>query len=423
MAFESNRVEIARLDEVLTMSARVHAATGESTWRERYFAHVGPLSDTLERTLDLAGSDKARTAISLVSDANDRLIAMEGRAFALVADGELASAFDLLTSADYHVQKGRYQDGLEQALEISRTSIGNAVDYHHSALILGVVAVFASLLVLTELWRRLSLSEQQEVSRKFEETLIQERQLSGLQRQFVSMVSHEFRTPLAIIDGTAQRLERRKNAISPEQIQHISKKIRATIERLVRLMESVLNLARLEEGRIEAVIEAFDLSKSISDIVAGYRDIHPGRTITLALDGTPESFAGDSSLLSQVISNLLSNALKYSDREDPVHLEAYSEGHEVVIAIHDRGMGISAEEIEKLGQRFFRASSSTGITGCGIGLHIANYVIELHGGRLDVQSTINVGSSFVVRLPKRMPSAMKEMTSVVDKQRLAPLPS
>ncbi len=400
VAFESNRVEIARLDEVLTMSARVHAATGEPIWQDRYLEHVDPLSTVLKETLDLAGSEDARTAISLVSDSNDRLIAMEEHAFALAAKGALTEAFSLLTSANYDAQKNHYQRGLEEALQISQISIRNAVDYYRSALILSVVAMFISLVVLTELWRRLSILEQQDVALKISRALKHEQKLGALQRRFVSMVSHEFRTPLAIIDGTVQRLERQKDALTRERIQDAIKKIRATVGRLTGLMENVLNLAHLEEGHVEVDMDEVNLPKLISEVVASHRDIHPNRTITLALDNTPRRFNGDSNLLGQMISNLISNALKYSEKESPVHLEVYSEAGEVAIAIHDRGRGISPEEIKNIGQKFYRASSSEGTAGSGIGLHLAKRVTELHGGRLEIQSRINFGSTFTVRLPQ-----------------------
>lgn len=423
VAFESNRVEIARLDEVLTMSARVHAATGEPVWQNRYREHVEPLSAVLKETVDLAGSENARTAIALVSDANDRLIAMEEHALSLAARGELSEAFALLTSVNYQTQKNHYQRGLEEALQISQTIIRNTVDYHHSILILGVIAMFLSLLVLTELWRRVSVLEQQDVAQKISKTLEHERKLNALQRQFVSMVSHEFRTPLAIIDGTMQRLERQKEPLTRERVLSATKKVRNTIGRLTGLMENVLNLAHLEEGHIEKAIEEFNLAGLISEVVANYRDIYPDRTITLALDSTPRTVNGDPKLLGQVISNLISNALKYSERENPVHLEAYSEAGEVAIAIHDRGRGVSPEEIESIGQRFFRASSSEGVPGSGIGLHLAKQVIELHGGRLEIQSRINFGSTFTVHLPQNVGHRDLDVRAADDVQDLVPLTS
>lgn len=421
MAFESNRVEIARLDEVLTMSARIHAATGEPVWQNRYIEHVEPLGTVLKETIDLAGSERAKTAISLVSDANDRLVAMEEQSFSLAAKGALNEAFALLTSPNYQTEKNHYQRGLAEALEISQSSISNAVDYHRSILILGVIAIFASLLVLTELWRRLSLHEQQEAAQKMRGALERERELGALQRQFASMVSHEFRTPLAIIDGTMQRLERQKGPLTAERIQNASRKVRSTIDRLTGLMESILNLSHLEEGRATVAIEELDLARLISEVVAGYRNIYPNRSITLALDNTPSNVAGDPKLLGQVMSNLITNALKYSEKESPVHIEAYSEGAEVAIAIHDRGRGISSEEIDKVGQRFFRGSGSEGIAGSGIGLHFAMKVIELHRGKLEIQSQMSVGSTFTVRIPQNLDRQHRDSSDARHVGNLAPI--
>lgn len=423
IAFESNRVEIARLDEVLTMSARVHAAIGDPVWQERYLEHVELLGEIIDQTIDLAESEKVRTAIALVSDANDRLIAMEDRSFALAVDGELEEAFDLLSSTDYQSQKDRYQRGLKEAFEISQLSVGNAVDYHRSVLILGVIVVFLSLFILTELWRRVSSLEQREVAEQVKKTLEQQRQLNNLQRHFASMVSHQFRTPLAIIDGTIHRLERRMEGLTPDHVKQATKKIRATIRRLTSVMESVLNLAHIEEDRLEVVTQAFNLAGLIREVVTGYRHIHPERTINLALDHTPALVMGDSKLLGQVISCLISNALKFSETDRPVDLESYAEGDEVILAVHDRGIGMAPEQIEKIGELFFRTESSAAINGCGVGLYFARHVIALHGGRLEVQSTPRTGSTFTIRLPQKVPAEDQKIAAEHQKGGLVALAS
>lgn len=424
--FGSYRVEVARLDEVLTMSARLYAATGEASWRKRYLEHVEPLGKTLENTLNLAGDESAKKAISMVSEANDQLIAMEEQAFVIVAEGRLRDAFDLLNSPNYQAQKERYQHGLDRALDISKASVRGIADYHRSALILSIIAVFVSLVILTETWRRLSLAQQRETSRKIERALDQERHLSGLQRQFISMVSHEFRTPLAIIDGNAQELQRVNETVPPDQVRQAAVTIRTTVGRLTNHMESVLNLARLEEGHIKATVQDFNLSGLISEVVASHREANPDRMINVALDEMPKIFSGDSSLLGQAISNILSNALKYSEKETPVHLEAYPEGDEVVIAVHDKGIGISSDEVEKIGQKFFRATSSVGTAGSGVGLFFAKQIINLHRGRMELRSRTGAGSSFFIRLPRRGSiEAAQTASSSKDMgmQTLTPLPS
>jgi signal transduction histidine kinase len=100
-----------------------------------------------------------------------------------------------------------------------------------------------------------------------------------------------------------------------------------------------------------------------------------------------------------VISNLLSNAVKYSEKGSPISLEAAGDGREISIAVKDRGVGIPADEVGNLFQRFYRASSANGVAGTGIGLHLVQHLVGLHGGRLTVHSVLGEGSRFAVHLP------------------------
>lgn len=401
VAFEIERGEIARLDEVLTMSARLYAATGDAVWRERYLQSVAPLDRALEQAFALVESDVGSAAVAKVADANRRLIGMEDRALELTAEGQLTKALALLTSESYAEQKAIYQEGLNVALSLSQAHLQRLMEAHRWKLILAAMVLILNLLLVFKLWRRLSLAEQREAAWRTEKALEQQQQRNSLQRTFVSMLSHELRTPLAIIDGKANRLIRRADRLTHDQIGETGLTIRGSVSRLIDLMEGMLNAARLEEGRIEMKTETFDLGARIDEVVAGYRELNQGRRLEVSLDDLPKTVEGDPRLLTQVISNLVSNALKYSAEDSPVRIEGYREGGQVVVAVHDQGVGIPASEIDKLCQRFFRASTSAGVAGTGIGLHFIKHLIDMHDGRLDVRSTEGVGSSFSVYLPDR----------------------
>jgi signal transduction histidine kinase len=242
-------------------------------------------------------------------------------------------------------------------------------------------------------------------------SLDKERELNGLQRQFVSMVSHEFRTPLAIIDGSAQRLERRPERITTERVLPITKKIRTSVLRLTNLMESVLSAARLEEGRIALEPKTFDLGAMIVEICQGYMEINANHKIEVDIDGLPRSCHGDPRLLRQVVSNLVSNALKYSPESTRVAVRGgLAPDGRITFLVEDEGVGIPADELERLFERFFRASTSTGIPGSGIGLHLVKHLVELHQGTMHVRSEVGSGTTFEVYLPA------KEMTPLPDQQ-------
>jgi len=236
-------------------------------------------------------------------------------------------------------------------------------------------------------------------------SLEKERELSGLQRQFVSMVSHEFRTPLAVIDGSAQRILRRFDKLEPEQIKVGIDKVRKAVVRLTDLMESVLNSAHLEEGRVDFNPETCLLPSLLRELCISYGEINRDRQIIVNIDQMPESIAGDRRLLHQVFSNLLSNAIKYSPGTQKIWVTGRMQSDsELVVSIRDEGLGIPPDDLKKLFERFFRAGTSIGIAGSGIGLHLVKHFVDLHHGRVDVESTVGVGTEFFVFLPLSMPA-------------------
>ena len=237
-------------------------------------------------------------------------------------------------------------------------------------------------------------------ARELQTALKKERELNGLQRQFVSMVSHEFRTPLAIIDGSAQQLLRKSDNIPQDRLTNRLAKIRVSVRRLTDLMESVLGASRLEEGRIKFDPAECDLNIIVSEVCDNYIELNPEYTLIRDLDGQIQNIFADEKLLRQVASNLLSNAIKYSETGSRVWIgtRCSSDG-EVVLSVRDEGVGIPEHEQKQMFARFFRASTSTGIAGSGIGLHLAQHLAALHGGKILFESVEGKGTTFFLRLP------------------------
>ncbi len=238
--------------------------------------------------------------------------------------------------------------------------------------------------------------------------LKREKDQSELQREFVAMVSHEFRTPLAIIDGTAQRVLRRLDRLTPEDVRKRMNKIRRAVVRVVTLIDSTLNAARLDAGTIKATFIPCDLSSLISQIAKRQMDIAKSHNITVATSGLPETITADPSLLDQVFTNLLSNAVKYSPTDSDIEIKAWGDGKDVAVSIRDTGLGIPANEMSRMFERYFRASTSTGIVGTGIGLNLAKKLVEMHGGTIEVESVEGEGSTFTVRLPIERDAALQK---------------
>ncbi len=247
-----------------------------------------------------------------------------------------------------------------------------------------------------------SLSSQLlETNQNLETALAKEKDLNELQRQFVSMASHEFRTPLAIIDGLAQRMKSHadKNKLTPEDAIQRVDKIRTAVKRMTRLMESTLSAARMEEGKIEVVIEPCNIEKIVREVCAHQQEIVPTHIISTYLAGLPETILADASSVEQMLANLLSNAVKYAPNAPEIAVVALRMGSCVVIAVCDRGLGIDADELDNIGDQYFRGKTSTGIAGTGIGLALTKVLIDMHGGSLNIESKKGEGSTFTISLP------------------------
>lgn len=216
-------------------------------------------------------------------------------------------------------------------------------------------------------------------------------------RQFLSMMSHEFRTPLAIIDSAAQMLMLR----SPEPTETAQPRldaIRGGVHRLVGLIDTCLADDRLEAETLALKVAKLNLAPLIQVAVEQQREAHPNRAITLTQRRLPDIYA-DSGLLILAMNNLLTNALKYSNAASEVHVDAAVDGDQVTISVSDQGLGIPEAELDHIFQRFYRADNVSGVAGTGIGLHMTRRIVTLHGGAITVESAEGKGSTFTLRLP------------------------
>ncbi|MEM8951940.1 MAG: PAS domain-containing sensor histidine kinase [Pseudomonadota bacterium] len=256
---------------------------------------------------------------------------------------------------------------------------------------------------LEELVRdRTALIERQ--AEELEQALEQEKQLSALQRSFVSMASHEFRTPLAIIDGNAQRLQRRLAKMSPDDIASSVKKVRAAVKRMMSLIESTLGAAKMEAGKIRISPKEIDIRFLLVDCCEQQQELTPSHQIHVNDRDLPDDMIADPGSLTQILTNLLSNAVKYSPDADRIDVRGWGEEGEVFVAVRDYGFGIDQDEQEKVFTRFFRARTSAGLPGTGIGLNLSHMLAAEHGGSLTFDSVKGEGTTFTLRMPREAKS-------------------
>ncbi len=229
--------------------------------------------------------------------------------------------------------------------------------------------------------------------------LEREKQAHKAQRDFVAMVSHEFRTPLAIIDSAIEILCG-PYQLDPDKIAKRLNQIREQVKRMTELMDSTLSISRLEAGAVTVQKEPIDLKAFLQKI--GDRQIQAARgthQIRYDLEMVPAQFLGDAKLLDACFGNIISNAIKYSPGKEQIFIRGQLDGDYITVQVIDFGVGIPADEIPKLYDRFFRASTATGIAGSGIGLHIVRQFIHLHGGRVAIDSKVGAGTRVSVSLP------------------------
>lgn len=240
------------------------------------------------------------------------------------------------------------------------------------------------------------------------EALAIERKENEMQRQFVSVVSHEFRTPLAIIDGAANRLSRKLNEPAHERLQQMIGKIRNAVSRMTELIDDTLSSDKAYSERLALSLKECSIQALIAEVCDRQQSVSPDYHITTDFGDLPDAIIADDKQLDHVFTNLLSNAVKYSPESRTCHVACCRAGSDVLITVSDSGVGISAQELPKLFQRFFRASSAVGIAGTGIGLNLVKKLVDMHGGEISVASELGRGSAFTVRLPIAGPDAIAE---------------
>ncbi|MBP2310813.1 ATP-binding response regulator [Azospirillum soli] len=229
------------------------------------------------------------------------------------------------------------------------------------------------------------------------------------QRRFVGMVSHEFRTPLAIIDSAAQMLALRAERVDPESLDRLGV-IRGSVQRLTGLIDSHLTDERIRKGTLSLNRSDVDLAGLLRVAVEPFRAAYPGSAFHLDLDGLPPIMAADGHLLGMLFGNLLSNAVKYADGDAAVTIRGGTDGAMAVVEVADRGRGIPESELPRLFDRFFRGAASTDVPGTGIGLQTVQQIVQLHDGAVTVNSVVGQGTTFRIALPIGTPQPLVGMT-------------
>lgn len=217
------------------------------------------------------------------------------------------------------------------------------------------------------------------------EALEKERELHALKSRFVSMASHEFRTPLSTIMGSIDLISRYGGG-DDKVDKHVAR-IRAKVRELTAMLNEFLSLERIEQGDVQPVPAEFDIVHQCIEQIEELRGLaKPGQSIDYDHDGDERSVFTDRVMLGHVITNLVTNAVKYSPEQKPIRLRTQIRKGMLTIIVSDEGMGIPAEDQQHLFERFFRGSNAMTIQGTGLGLNIVKRYLDLLGGTIDFTS-------------------------------------
>jgi two-component system OmpR family sensor kinase len=264
------------------------------------------------------------------------------------------------------------------------------------------------------------------------EQLAQEQRLALMQRNFVSMASHEFRTPMTIIDGHARRLVKMKDSMSPAEIGERAGKVRSAVLRMTQLIDNLLNSSRLIDGGVGGGGAGggggqyfhpaeMDMAALLQEVCQLHREMVPGAHLAERIAAAPMPMVGDAKLLFQVFSNVLSNAIKYSPDGGVIAVDAALAGEEVVVAVADHGIGIPVADLDRLFERYHRGGNVSGIVGTGVGLYLVKMVVDMHGGAVTVESKEGEGARFIIRLPRK-PAAATQTAAIAEAPSIADPP-
>lgn len=285
------------------------------------------------------------------------------------------------------------------------------------AAIAEALASVASQLAVT-LERMVAVEREQRLVTSLRERNEQLAELDQMKNRFVSSTSHELRTPLTSIIGYVELLVAGEAGELGDEQRHFLEIVNRNCERLKRLVDDVLLVGRADADRLTLEPSEVDLTELVRAEVASHEAAARLKGIVLrgdVQDGLPV-ITGDATRLTQMLDNLLANAIKFTPGGGTVTAELAGDDGQLRIAVADTGVGIPADEVPKVFDRFYRASTATAVSGTGLGLPIVQAIAEAHGGTVSVASDVGVGTTFTVELPVNPPARTQIMRATPEKE-------
>ncbi|CAM4268416.1 PAS domain S-box protein [Zobellia nedashkovskayae] len=256
-----------------------------------------------------------------------------------------------------------------------------------------------------------NISDQKRVEVEIRNTLEKEKELNELKSRFISMASHEFRTPLSTILSATNLIERQNEAGQEEKREKYISKIKTSVKNLVGILNDFLSLSKLEEGKVISQPTLFDLIEFLESLVEEIQGVKKaGQVIEIINSQSNIEVQLDPKLLRHIVYNLLSNAIKYSHENTKISLKIDTKTTNLFIEVTDQGIGIPAEDQSYLFQRFYRAKNAANYEGTGLGLNIVRQYVLLMEGNITFKSNLDQGTTFTIELPLNLLKDEKNTT-------------
>ncbi len=251
---------------------------------------------------------------------------------------------------------------------------------------------------------RETLAELERSKNELSEALENEKELSELKSRFVTMASHEFRTPLSTILSSAYLLQKYNELDGNDKTTKHIQRIKNAVAGMKSILEDFLSMGKLEEGLIQTHQEFISFDDYLGEIKNVVQEMQTllkaGQSIELHQEGEQEVFI-DKNFLRNILINLTSNAIKFSPENSVIQIFFKIDHVNLKLTVSDKGIGISDEDKEHLFERFFRAKNAGNIQGTGLGLHIVSKYLELMNGTITFESTLNEGTTFIIQIPQQ----------------------
>lgn len=278
-------------------------------------------------------------------------------------------------------------------------SVRNLRQYHEAEI--SLLKLFSNMLVNLQL-RTAQENRNQELREELEKALAHETELNLMKSRFITMTSHQFRTPLTSIQASAELIGfgiSTQEFLTKAKVEKNIKRIIQEVDRLTLLMNDVRFLGRVESNRIPFEPSPNDLEALLHQIIHTQETLaNDDRLIKLSIEGKPQPVNVDPVLFQQLVSNLISNALKFSPQQPTPEIQLMYFPEHIELVFSDKGIGIPEKELPSLFQSFFRASNAENFNGTGLGLSIVRHITDLHQGKISVVSKVGEGSSFRLTL-------------------------